>query len=269
MTVHRHVLSCMILGLLALGFGSRSWASECTITPAKLALHVTSPSTTICGSQVACSSSSTHLTTLTLGTEYLIHVLLYLPDQMNFRSVQFGVYYHTAPGIGFDVVEFHSCAASTTTIGDWPSAYGSEIILTYPSCQTSNGTEAFELGWFRVLVDDPDKFSLRPWESFGYGTAFGYGTVSRLVDCDLNESLIPPQNVGEVAFDMGSGFDPCAGPIDTSVGTCCFGDSCQVETDLACCWANQGSYVGANTTCQDCVVKVFPNTWGQLKSRYE
>jgi hypothetical protein len=269
MTVHRHLIYRVIVGVLALGFGSKSWASECTLSPAKLALHVTSTETTICGSQVACSSSSNNITTITVGSEWLIHVILYLPDQMSFTSVQFGVYYHTAPGIGFDVLEFHSCSASTTPIGDWPDAYGSQILMTYPSCQTFDETEGIELGWFRVRVgsDSPptrDTFSLRPLELFGSGEI-----PPRLVDCDQNETLIPPQNVGEVSFLNGPGFDPCSGSIGTYVGTCCFGDSCQVETDLACCWANQGSYIGPNTTCTNCIVKVFPNTWGQLKSRYE
>ena len=263
-------LHWLVFVLLVLGLSGKSWASECAINPeAKLALYVTSTDTDICGSQVGCSSESNHVTTITVGSEWLIHVLLYLPDQTSFTSVQFGVYYHTAPSVGFEVLEFHSCSASTTPIGDWPEGYGSEILMTYPSCQTMNGTEGIELGWFRVRVgfDTPpskDTFSLRPWDTFP-----ARGAPPRLVDCDLNETLIPPQNVGEVSYLNGPGFDPCSDPIGTFVGTCCFGDSCQVETDLACCWASQGSYIGPNTTCQDCIVKVLPKTWGQLKARYE
>ena len=241
-------------------------AAECTGSTAEIALHLTSPTTKIpCGqAPLSCSiGGSDIVTTGDLDQEYRVYVLLTnLESGSSFLQVQIGIDYDAVVGSGVDVLEFQSCATTTTAIGNWPEP-GSELAMTYASCQTTSGADPVVLGWFRVTAHTQGRFSLRP-VNFGL-----QGTVPRLVDCDLNETLIHPQNVGEIALGGPGGFDPCTDFLDTFSGACCWPDSCHNDADLACCWANHGSFLGAFTNCADCNTRALPKTWGQIKSRYE
>ena len=151
-----------LLGLISVS--KPAIAAECDVSPAKIALHVTAPTTKIpCGpSSLSCSVASSSIVTQgALDQEYRVYVLL---DNNNAASgiveVTIGVDYDAAIGSGVDVLEFQPCAQNTTPIGDWPEP-GSELRMSYLSCQALEPppNDLLVLGWFRVIAHTPGRLS--------------------------------------------------------------------------------------------------------------
>jgi hypothetical protein len=263
--MQRFIPPLLLSVLLSLLPFSQSIAAECDISSAKIALHVADPTSKIpCGlTAIPCSQASSGIvTTGDLNREYRVYVLLTnWSSDSGILQAQIGADYDAAIGTGVDVLDFQPCGSMTTPIGNWPDP-GSQLIMSYGSCQSPNQEDLLVLGWFTVIAHTPGSLSARP-------RALGMtGTVPRVVNCDLQEKLIHPQNVGEVAFGGTGHFDPCSEFIDTFSGACCWPDSCKEGTNLACCWADGGTYLGAFAICGTCLTKDLPKTWGQMKARY-
>ena len=244
-----------------------AFAAECEHTSAKIALHLLSPvaKAISCGlADISCSSEGALVVSGDLDQDYIAYVFLTdWSGESGVQQVQIGANYDATEGSGVDVVSFHSCATFTTSpIGPWPEP-GSELMMTWDSCQVPSGDKMLMLGQFELVAHTPGIFSVA--KVF----APGAHTVPRLVDCGGVEKLIEPNTVSQLGFGASQfSFDTCTGWIDVYPGPCCMADSCSY-TGLACCWANGGVLLDYMSTCAQCVAPVVPKTWGQLKARYE
>jgi len=261
------VLRYIAIGLLALlcVLGPHPAAAACNESfSAKIALHLTSSTTKIpCGPvQISCQwDSSGIVVSGELEQEYNVYVLLADWESDPFTQIQIGVYYSG----GVNVINFQSCASSVTSIGGWPGS-GSQLVMSYSSCESTKSDSLFVLGWFRVIAHIPGSLGLTPLLVEPGSTG-----VCRLIDCDSNEKILSPERIGVVSFG-GAGslgpFDPCSMFIDAYPGPCCLASSCVVNSSLGCCWSQGGTLLDYMSTCAACTLKLLPNTWGRLKSRY-
>jgi len=238
-------------------------AAECTEIWPRLALHVEAPtSKRTCGlTQLTCNPAQV-VSTGDLHQTYKVYVVLLDWALQNLQEVQFGVDYDPVEGSGVDVLSFETCGQSSTPIGDWPNP-GSQVRLTYPTCQSTQDNEALVLGWFWVIAETPGSLSIGPL-NWSEGNA---SNVCRLRDCEQNEKILTPMRYGKAGFG-GASSEGCSF-IDVFPGPCCTPDSCIANSGLGCCWAQNGTLLDYMSTCAQCVLPVLPKTWGQLKSLYK
>ena len=268
--VPRYLAFVLTIAALVSSSTSPVRADSCVDSAAKIALHVTSPTTKIpCGvSPVSCSSSI--VTTGNLDQEYRVYLILtgLAFEHAGFIEIQIGIDYDAAEGTGVDVLGFQACAPTTTPIGNWPEP-GSELRMTYGSCQSETASDPVILGWFNVIAHTPGYLSV-VYPGAGIG-AVQPGTVPRLVTCNLTERVLDPNNQGEIGLGGDPHhFNPCTDFADAFLGPCCLPDnSCQEGTSVGCCWAQGGRRLDYTSSCAQCLTPVLPKTWGRLKSRYE
>ena len=264
--VPRYLAFFLIAFGLPLSSTSPVLAGSCVDGFANIALHVTAPTTKIpCGvSPVTCGSGIN--TMGNLDQEYRVYLLFKRPSygSAEFIEIQIGIDYDAAEGTGVDILGFQACAPTTTPIGNWPEP-GSELRMTYSSCQPFMSSDPVILGWFNVIAHTPGTLGLVYPRSGNVQP----GTVPRFVTCDLTEKVLDPVNQGIVAFGTGGAFDPCTDHADWFPGPCCLPDnSCQENTTVGCCWAQGGRGLDFTASCAQCVTAILPKTWGRLKSRY-
>lgn len=269
--VHRYRVLWFSYAALGGAFSlPQAHAAECNYTPAKIALHLTAPTSkgTPCGQvDIPCSQENGLVVTGEVEQEYTAYVLLTdWSGESGIQQVQIGANYDALEGSGVDVISFQSCGTfNTTPIGPWPEP-GSEVVMSWSSCQVPDGNKLLMLGSFQLVAHSPGIFSVAK-----VFAPTGPHTVPRLVDCEGTEKLIEPNKVSQLAFGEPPfpSFDTCSGVIDVFPAPCCVADSCISQTGLACCWANGGTLLDYMASCAACVTPAIPRTWGYLKSRYE
>ena len=266
--VPRYLAFVLIAVLLCLFPTAVALAGSCVDGFAKISLHVTSPTTKIpCGvSPVTCETGIN--TTGNLDQEYRVYLIVNrrgYESADGFIEIQIGIDYDAPEGTGVDLLGFQACALTTTPIGNWPEP-GSELRMTYPSCQPFMYNDPVILGWFNVIAHTPGTLGIVYPRSGNVQP----GTVPRLVTCELTQKVLDPVNQGIVAFGTGGAFNPCTDFADWFPGPCCLPDnSCQENTTVGCCWAQGGRGLDFTANCGQCVTPVLSKTWGLLKARYE